>query len=280
MKVIVAQLGSRRNYAVPRMLEAQGVLEALYTDACAQSGLGSIIDSLFSFVPNRYIPGAFKGLSQRQVRGVPSHKIHTFDRLLLDQLSQSLYHQNNHKYYAKVNKHFAEEMIREGVGNASMVYSMFGEGFDFLEYAKSLGLKIAIDIYLNPIMHRIMYIEQKNYPDWEDPSQWNPKNYREDETRIQQLIQMADLLLCPSESVVDGLKYYSDHIDSKLRIVPYGSGIDYGMKINDPIRGRVLFAGSAVLNKGIYYFAEAANICAANGKSYVFRVAGSTLGRI
>ena len=38
MSVMVAQLGARMHYAVPRILERVGLLERLYTDICAQKG--------------------------------------------------------------------------------------------------------------------------------------------------------------------------------------------------------------------------------------------------
>ena len=40
MKFLVAQIGARRGYAVPAILERAGMLESLYTDLCADAGLG------------------------------------------------------------------------------------------------------------------------------------------------------------------------------------------------------------------------------------------------
>ena len=40
MKFIVVQIGARRGYAVPAILEKAGMLERFYTDICADVGLG------------------------------------------------------------------------------------------------------------------------------------------------------------------------------------------------------------------------------------------------
>src|SRR5205085_947328 len=47
-----------------------------------------------------------------------------------------------------------------------------------------------------------------------------------------------------------------------------------------PKAGRVLFAGTAELRKGIHYFAMAAETLALRGRKYEFRVAGNVSARI
>src|SRR5207247_7336680 len=44
---------------------------------------------------------------------------------------------------------------------------------------------------------------------------------------------------------------------------------------DEPVRGRVLFAGTADLRKGIHYFAMAAEKVLSSGKRFEFRVAGN-----
>src|SRR5438874_12730810 len=46
MRFIVAQIGARRGYAVPAILEKAGMLEQLYTDVCFDVGLGGLLASV------------------------------------------------------------------------------------------------------------------------------------------------------------------------------------------------------------------------------------------
>jgi len=43
-RFICIQTGARRNYAVPSIFERAGMLEAFYTDLCADAGLGAWCD--------------------------------------------------------------------------------------------------------------------------------------------------------------------------------------------------------------------------------------------
>ena len=71
---------------------------------------------------------------------------------------------------------------------------------------------------------------------------------------------LADILLCPSEWVATGVRELSPEHADKIRIVPYGCSINYEGRLNQPVRGRVLFAGSDIVRKGIQDLAEAATL--------------------
>ena len=45
-RFIAVQTGARRNYIIPAILEKAGLLEALYTDLCADSGITAILDRI------------------------------------------------------------------------------------------------------------------------------------------------------------------------------------------------------------------------------------------
>jgi glycosyltransferase involved in cell wall biosynthesis len=135
-------------------------------------------------------------------------------------------------------------------------------------------LKICVDVFITPIAHRIIAKERGRFPGWEGEAMpWNERL----EPRIREIIELADFLLCPGENVVEGLNAFGDY-SAKVRVVPYGSGADFGGRVNEPIAGRVLFAGTAELRKGIHYFAAAAKQLGTVG--YEFRVAGGVTDRI
>jgi glycosyltransferase involved in cell wall biosynthesis len=266
MKFIVVQIGTRHHYAIPRMLERAGALEALYTDACANKGIGRCL--------NRILPGIARSgqigkLLQRSVTGVPPGKIESTDRLLVQQLFG--------RREADGGTAFAQVMRRWGTGQAAGIYSMFGEALDFLRWAKSCGLKIAVDIFITPVAHRIVADEQRHFSEWESPVN---DDHERIERHVRDVIEVADILLCPGENVVAGLRAYPNFVPARARVVPYGSGADFQGQINKPAPGRVLFAGTAELRKGIHYFAAAAKQLTAGKGSYDFRVAGNVADRV
>jgi len=158
---------------------------------------------------------------------------------------------------------------------ARVIYSAHGVSPAVRERAKERGLKICVDVFITPVAHRIIAEERRRFPDWEGNAA--PCDERL-ETRILEILALADFLLCPGENVVDGLRQLDHEAPKKVRVVPYGSGADFGGRLNIPVAGRVLFAGTAELRKGIHYFAAAAKQLPTRG--YDFRVAGGVTDRI
>jgi hypothetical protein len=76
MNFIVAQLGARMQYAVPRKLHQAGILEHFYTDICAVKGWPRLLHT----IPPRLRPAAVKRLLGRVPEGVPRHKITAFNK--------------------------------------------------------------------------------------------------------------------------------------------------------------------------------------------------------
>src|SRR5579862_5106552 len=71
---LVAQIGARMHYAVPRILEQERWLARLYTDICAAKGWPWLLRSL----PTSCRPVGLQRLLGRLPVGVPSKKIHAF----------------------------------------------------------------------------------------------------------------------------------------------------------------------------------------------------------
>ena len=148
---------------------------------------------------------------------------------------------------------------------------MFGEGGSFIEAAKRRGLKIALDIFITPIAHRIVERERQAYPEWEAPGN---AEFEVIEQYVNKCIALADLLLCPAEAVADGMRYYPSFVEEKVRVVPYGYAGDIQPQGIKTVQRRVLFGGAATLRKGIHYFAQATELLSRDGTGYDFRVAG------
>ena len=76
MSVVVAQLGARMHYAVPRLLERAGLLERFYTDICAAKDW----PRLLRLIPPALRPGGVQRLLGRDPREIPARRITSFTR--------------------------------------------------------------------------------------------------------------------------------------------------------------------------------------------------------
>ncbi len=274
MKFIVAQIGSRHHYAIPRMLVRADCLEALYTDACASRGLGRVCDTV---LPSRLRPGSVKTLLQRRIQDVPRDKVRCTDRLLLGNFFGQSRKLDAFTAQVRAGSVFSQAMLGWGFGQATGVYSMFGEGLEFLRAAKARGLRIVVDVFITPVAHRIISAERAAFPAWEGgEAGWDERL----ETRIREILELADMLLCPGQNVVEGVRAFGESLVGKTRVVPYGSGTNFAGKRNEPTIGRVLFGGTAELRKGIHYFAAAARQLLDRGVRAEFLVAGNVADRI
>jgi len=271
MKIIVVQLGARHRYAVPRLLHQAGCLDALYTDANGSYGAGRLLGAL----PQSLLPRPARRLSQRCISSVPASLVRSTDFLLPLDSFFSRFSRSTFDFNLKRDRVFSRALARWGFGQATMVYSMFGEGWTFLEAAKRRGLKIALDMFVNPITHRIVESERQAFPEWEVPDNADFHAMEED---VDKRIALADLLLCPADAVADGMRYYPSFAAEKIRVVPYGFASDAKPRGLKPVRRRILFGGSATLRKGIHYFAQAAEMLSQSTHGYEFRVAGPASG--
>lgn len=269
--MIVVQTGARHNYAIPRMLEREGMLEALYTDSSAVSLLGRFAGA----VPARWRPDTLDRLADRKVLGVPTQKVFSTDQVWFRTSTLRLVKATKHQIWAKRDAVMGGRSLSWGTGAADYVYSMFGTGSDFLRKAKEQGCSIAIDIFSTPVHHRIVAAEAHEFPDWAEPSELvSLAQAARLEERVNEVLGLADILTCPSEAVIEGCRAYRSFEEEKARLVPYSAGFDFGGRLNEPERGRVLFAGAARLGKGIHYLAFAAQRLHGRGRHYHFRVAG------
>lgn len=163
-----------------------------------------------------------------------------------------------------------QAMLRHGWGNATHIYSMFGEGGAFLRRAKDHGLGTVGDVYIALSADPIVYEESKMFPDW-CQCPLSEARIEDQAKRNETLLKFCDILICPSKFVWKDLVENYDVDPARCFVAPYGVSPRWTSLEAKPEVGRVLFAGTASLRKGIHYLAMAATRL--QGKCSV-RVAG------
>ncbi len=255
-KVIICQHGNRHQYRIAQAFEAEGMLSALYTDSCEYSFMGKVSKYL-SFIPI----GNIRRLSKR-ITNLDKNKVKSTDKpffaMLVNKKAQPL------ERFRSGHKSLSKKMIKWGLRDADIVYSMYHESLEFLEYAKENNRKIVVDVFISPAYKKDMYDIFGN----ESSIQELEDKY------LDKTLSLADIILCPSEYVAEGVKRLYPDFESKVKILPYGSSINYNGQINKPVKGRIFWAGGDYKRKGLEYLASAADILKLKYPDMEFRAAG------
>ena len=164
-------------------------------------------------------------------------------------------------------------MARRGFGSATHMYSMLGECGPLFAEGKRRELIVVSEIYLALNTERILTEERKKFPSWEENAPDYAAVCRGFESSGGPRAD-ADFAICPSEWVRDDLVRNFGFPSEQTAIVPYGVNPELLSVPDEPVRGRILFAGTADLRKGIHYLAIAAEKLVEHGLHYEFRVAG------
>jgi glycosyltransferase involved in cell wall biosynthesis len=275
MKFIAVQIGARRGYAVPAILERAGMLERFYTDICADVGLGRWLCA------GRGLPVIGNKLQRLAMRRLPAEiwdKTRTFTAPMLRHGMNLMFNRKNPA--ARFREHLrwscdlGNAMARAGLGEATHVFSMFGEGGSLLPEAHRRGRKVVSEIYLLLSTNRILTEEHKLFPDWE-PKQADYHAICPEFSHADFLLAQTDFAVCPSEAVREDLADNFGIPRERSAVVPYGMNPKLLELQPQPQPGRVLFVGTVELRKGIHYLAMAAEQLAAKKIQCEFRVAGN-----
>jgi glycosyltransferase involved in cell wall biosynthesis len=278
-RFIVAQIGARRGYAVPAILAQAGLLERFYTDLCADVGWGR------QLARARCLPGLPSELSRLAGRRLPDAargKTRTFGWPACQHAWRAGPIRNEataFREHLRFSDALGRAMTRAGYGSATHVYSMLGECPPFLAEAHRRGLKVVSDVYTPLSLERILAEERRDFPEWE-PDVPDFAAIRRQAMREDVLLTRSHHFVCPSRAVQDDLVANFGVSRDRTSVVP--PGVHQGWLSLDarPVPGRVLFAGTANLGKGIHYLALAADRLIATRHRYDFGVAGDVTARV
>jgi hypothetical protein len=269
---VVAQLGARMHYAVPRILQASGQLERLYTDICAVRGW----PRLLNLIPNSLRPTTVNRLLSRVPRGVHAGRITAFNdfgyeyakrRNLIAQQGRFLVH-------LWAGEEFCRRVLNAGFGSAGGVFTFNSAGLEVLQRAKQSGLKAVTEQTIAPMRLELGLLsdEASRFPGWETSTENAGASAYCD--REGEEWKSADLILCGSEFVRDSIAQCGGP-GEKCVVVPYGVDVvDQRFATANPSVGgsevrdqrsemkdrplRVLTVGTVGLRKGSPYILEAA----------------------
>jgi glycosyltransferase involved in cell wall biosynthesis len=261
-------MGAQRNYAVPAAFEQFGMLQALYTDLCGTRGFGRVAASLARFpVPMRTKLAA---LAARLPPPSVARKTTTFDWIGLQiEADRQI---TDGRYHRALARALGSSMVRAGFDEATHVYSIMGEGDIFLVEAKKRGIRIVSEVCIALSTAGIVRAEAKAFPGWGKlPSYASLPRSKRPPDEI--MLTTSDVLTCPSDFVRDDLVGKYGVSPDRAVVVPYPVDARWLGLDNRPEPGRILFAGTAELRKGIHYLAMAAERLAARHRCR-FRVAG------
>jgi hypothetical protein len=259
---IVAQLGARMHYAVPRILNNAGHLNHFYTDICAVKGFSQFLH----FIPPSLQTNQIKKFLGRIPQGIPVELITAFTGFGLEyawRLRRAYTSTEISAVFLWAGDRFNQMIIQCGFRDASVVYGYNSASAMMFETAKKQGLYTVLEQTIAPKSVETLLLD-------EECSQLGSKQQHsydlyadEFAAREKNEWAMADAIICGSEFVRQNIISEGGNPD-KCLVIPYGidlsnfscdSSKNYRRNPVKPLR--VLCIGSIGLRKGIIYLLKA-----------------------
>jgi len=273
-QIVVAQLGSRRGYAVPVLLHRAGTLAHFYTDAYAGKGWPA---AALACVPRSLRSHPLRRLAGRRCE-VPNGKITAFNLLGVEyvrRLQRARGSSERVAVHLWMGRAFAKRVAKWLDGRAAGVYALPSASLEIFQRAKEAGMKCILDqcAAAHEVEAEIMHEEHTRWPGWED-NRHVGATHDQMAGRLAVERDLADVVLCPSSFVRDSLRgRVPEH--ARVCVVPYGKDVArYACPARRHFRKgslRVLFVGSVGLRKGAQYLLQAAR---ALGPAVTVRLVG------
>jgi len=257
---IVAQIGAREHYAIPRALHENGYLKYLYTDAWCASGhsvLRRAPDPIRSFA-NRYHPD----LSDATVR---AFTIRTLWKEFRHRTGETT-DEERYDQYIETGQHFATKvrddlLVRDDFDPDTSVYFGYDTGcLETLIALQETGCLTIVD-QMDPgrVEKEIVLEEAEQWPGWASQL---PVLHEAYWTRRAREWERASLVVVNSEWSREALKRQGVR-EEKISILPlaYETPSQASISVrpsseNTPLT--VLWLGNVILRKGIQYLIQAA----------------------
>jgi glycosyltransferase involved in cell wall biosynthesis len=275
-KWLVALLGSRMHYAIPRMFYRAGLLKKFYTDFYAER---SWLRYSKHFFPISRIPSLTR-LNSRNAEDIPYSYITAFNSFGIHyaiKLRQAKTPSEISDTFLWAGKKFCNLILKKEIDNISSIYTFNTAGLELLKFAQSQKLFAVTEQTMAPLQveSEILKEEHTYFPDWETLL---PKNISLDKlsAREEEEWSTANMVLCGSDFVKQEVVKCGGAAE-KCKIIPYGVDIKFWVP-NKPYRDidtrlKVLTIGTVGLRKGTPYVM---NVAKALSKLAEFKLVGST----
>lgn len=269
---LVAQLGARMHYAVPRILEAAGLLESFFTDICAVKGW----PCYFRNFPKWLQPQGLRRLLGRDPVGVPLKKVHALTSIgwaYQRARARAKDEEQITRAHIAFGMKFCQAIVSKGLGGAAGTYTFNSAGLELMQAAKKKGMVTVMEQTIAPRAIELEILEQATtvYGNWTQKSA-TATVVKDFVAREEEEWQYADVILCGSEFVREGIVLRNGPAD-KCKVVPYGVDNRFFVprrhSIAKPLR--VLSVGAVSLRKGSPVVWDAAKLL---GRQATFRMVG------
>lgn len=263
-RVVVAMLGARMHYAVPRILHQIGCLEHLYTDTYI--GNKPSLEWFLRSLLGRAQSEPLRRLAGRNDSVIPGEKVTSFDLLgiryvLARRLARGAI--SSVATFETFGQRFTSAVVRKGFGTADTVWGFNTASLGMFKAARAKGMTCFLEQTILPSR-----LEQQLLSEVADECRdWQP-DFHIDNVQLQHLEQaeweLADTVVVGSQFVADGLEACGVARE-RIRVVPYGIDPVRFRPSQEPFRIerrplKLLFVGEVGLRKGVPYLLQALDL--------------------
>jgi glycosyltransferase involved in cell wall biosynthesis len=250
-----------------------GFLSKLITGPHSQSSLGKIAYQLSMLGMGS--SSKIKSILNRKIEEIPLSKIQSLDIWWLWQefFLEKLRDDNPVKWLYELDKFCFSQTKSINLEEFDIFYSMNAQNLSLLKKAKYFGVKNVIDVFISPLALRQIYHEKSSLGMSPNLSEVAFSDF---ESYYKEVYKSADILLCPSQWVADGVIALDNQFERKICICPYGSSLQFTGDNRKSIEGRIFWAGGDWFRKGLHHLAATADILKSKYSQLDFRIAGVT----
>jgi glycosyltransferase involved in cell wall biosynthesis len=252
-RVLVAQIGARRHYLVPRVLAEAGCLERFYTDI--YFGRRRLLDPAIACALGRRAAD-FGG---RCHPALPMTVVSDFPCSILGNRARS---GSQTRRWMVAGSRFGASVVRRGFGRADTVLAFSSAAQEIFEKARTKGITTVLDHATAPRSREMAAVaqEEDRFPGWTSCSVLGDTGLQPYSERQARERELADRILCGS-TFVAGLLGDEGVNPARIRVLPLGVDTTFfGVQRPSRAAGKnlhVLFVGSEGLRKGLGYLLDA-----------------------
>lgn len=274
LSFIVALMGARMHYAVPRLFHQHGMLARFYADICATHGWPRLLGCL----PSGWLPSGLQRLAARMPSGIPPWLVAAFTSFGFEyqqRRSRARSVSEMTAVHLWAGENFCRLILEAKPPEQTALYCFNSAGLELLREWRGRGRLTMVEQTIAPrrMEERILRREELAFSGWQEPLPCDAHVDAYMEREEKEWLE-AEVIVCGSEFVRDGVRECGGPVE-RCVVVPYGIDLqDFPGRDRGELKGRplhVLTVGEIGLRKGSHYVREAARMLA--GRT-AFRMAG------